>query len=171
VVLGTYIALIRGKSAANTKYIDSTKIHAWPSWYYIVLPPLSLVASLGAIGYSVLVLSTTKVDKEHFAAFHVVVISCGLVVSLCTVCYALYQMYSAVYKPRPDSVLSAFILNWYDTAQAGGGGGAKVTRVTAQIVQDFMDAQKKQQAKKAQASMRRKQRRQTMLEVGVAVAV
>jgi hypothetical protein len=158
-VFGTYWTLIRGKSGSLRKI---GKRGGCRAWYFILLPPVSFVASLGAIGVSVLTL------QQGTSAFQTVVVSIGLVASFGTVCYAMYNMYCAVYTHRSEGVLSDFILEWYESTAGAGEREHKtglVTRVTSQMVTEFLTAQKKLQAKKAQASAARKQRRETVLQV------
>jgi hypothetical protein len=148
------------------------------AWYYLLLPPLSLVASLGAIGYSIVTLHqlcTTKTDGGSVGTLHVVVVVAGLLASFGTVCYAMYQMHSAyrrvsggLHTQTSEGVLSDHIIEWYQkSGKVGSGKGGAVKRVTSHMVSEFLVAQKKLQMKKAEASAARKQRRQTLFDVSV----
>jgi hypothetical protein len=173
-VVGTYTTLLRGKVGSIQKI---GRRSGCGGWYYIILPPLSFVASLGTIGYSVLTLCTMRPAQSggHFM-LHVFVVSMGLVVSLGTVCYAINQMHRAyrrvsagLHTQTSEGVLSDFILEWYQrTTVAGGDEGEDngiAKRVTCKMVQDFLLAQRKLQVKKEQSSAARKERRETVLQV------
>jgi hypothetical protein len=172
-VVGTYAMLLRGKVGSIQKM---GRRSGCGGWYYIILPPLSFVASLGTIGYSVLTLCTMRPAQSggHFV-LHVFVVSMGLVVSLGTVCYAINQMHRAyrrvsagLHTQTSEGVLSDFILEWYQRTVAGGDEGEDkgiAKRVTCKMVQDFLLAQRKLQVKKEQASAGRKERRETVLQV------